>query len=63
MVASGPHGPVSLRVTGEVVLSPEITNEQTELGSGAVMTMDGAAAVSGSPHAAQRVPREPAQPG
>ncbi|MGH3271556.1 MAG: ABC transporter permease, partial [Trebonia sp.] len=49
VVASGPHGPVTLRVTGEVVLSPEITNEQTELGSGAVMTMQGAAAVSGSP--------------
>jgi predicted lysophospholipase L1 biosynthesis ABC-type transport system permease subunit len=47
--ASGPHGQVPLRVTGEVVLSPEITNEQTQLGSGAVMTMQGAAAVSGSP--------------
>jgi hypothetical protein len=46
VVASGPHGPVPLRVTGEVVLSPEITNEQTELGSGAVMTMPGAMAVS-----------------
>lgn len=49
VVASGPHGPVTLRVTGEVVLSPEITNEQTELGTGAVMTMQGATAVSGSP--------------
>jgi hypothetical protein len=49
VVASGPHGQVLLRVTGEVVLSPEITNEQTQLGSGAVMTMQGAAAVSGSP--------------
>jgi hypothetical protein len=47
--ARGPHGQVPLRVTGEVVLSPEITNEQTQLGSGAVMTMQGAAAVSGSP--------------
>jgi hypothetical protein len=46
VVASGPHGPVPLRVTGEVVLSPEITNEQTELGSGAVMTMPGAMTVS-----------------
>jgi FtsX-like permease family len=46
VVASGPHGPVSLRVTGEVVLSPEITNEQTQLGTGAVMTMPGAMAVS-----------------
>ncbi|HEX4396921.1 MAG TPA: FtsX-like permease family protein [Trebonia sp.] len=49
VVASGPHGRVPLRVTGEVVLSPEITNEQTQLGSGAVMTMQGATAVSGSP--------------
>ncbi len=49
VVASGPHGPVPLRVTGEVVLSPEITNEQTELGSGGVMTMAGALAVSPSP--------------
>jgi len=49
VVAHGPHGQVPLRVTGEVVLSPEITNEQTQLGSGAVMTMAGALAVSGSP--------------
>jgi hypothetical protein len=49
VVASGPHGPVTLRVTGEVVLSPEITNEQTELGSGGVMTMAGALAVSQLP--------------
>jgi hypothetical protein len=49
VVASGPHGPVPLRVTGEVVLSPEITNEQTELGSGGVMTMAGALAVSPLP--------------
>jgi hypothetical protein len=49
VLAKGPHGQVPLRVSGEVVLSPEITNEQTQLGSGAVMTMQGAAAVSGSP--------------
>jgi hypothetical protein len=49
VVASGPHGPVTLRVTGKVVLSPEITNEQTQLGSGGVMTLGGAAAVSRSP--------------
>jgi FtsX-like permease family len=49
VLASGPHGPVPLRVTGEVVLSPEITNEQTELGTGAVMTMAGALAVSPLP--------------
>ncbi len=49
VVASGPRGPVSLRITGEVVLSPEITNEQTQLGSGGVMTLGGAAEVSRSP--------------
>jgi hypothetical protein len=49
VVASGPHGPVTLRITGEVVLSPEITNEQTELGTGGVMTLGGAATVSRSP--------------
>jgi len=49
VTAGGPHGPVTLRVTGEVVLSPEITNEQTQLGNGGVMTMAGAAAVSQSP--------------
>jgi ABC-type antimicrobial peptide transport system permease subunit len=32
-----------------VVLSPEITNEQTQLGTSAVMTYGGAVAVSGSP--------------
>jgi hypothetical protein len=49
VVASGPHGRIALRITGEVVLSPEITNEQTQLGSGGVMTLGGAAAVSRSP--------------
>jgi predicted lysophospholipase L1 biosynthesis ABC-type transport system permease subunit len=48
VLAHGSHGPVQLRITGEVVLSPEVTNEQTQLGTGAVMTLDGAAAVSGS---------------
>jgi len=49
VVASSLHGPVTLRITGEVVLSPEITNEQTQLGSGGVMTLGGAATVSRSP--------------
>ena len=49
VLARGSHGLVSLRITGEVVLSPEITNEQTQLGTGAVMTLGGAAAVSGTP--------------
>jgi putative ABC transport system permease protein len=48
VLAHGSKGPVSLRVTGEVVLSPEITNEQTQLGTGAVMTLAAAEAVSGS---------------
>jgi len=40
------QGTVTLRITGQVVLSPEIANEQIQLGSGAVMTLQGAAAVS-----------------
>ncbi len=48
VAAHGPHGPVALRITGEVVLSPEITNEQTELGTGGVMTLGGADALSES---------------
>ena len=43
---------VRLRITGQVVLSPEITNEQAPLGTGGVMTLAGADAVSGS-----RLPR------
>ena len=42
----GPHGVVSLHITGEVVLSPEVTNEQTQLGTGGVMTLGAAEAVS-----------------
>jgi hypothetical protein len=47
--AHGVHGPVTLRITGEVVLSPEIANEQIQLGTGAVMTLGGAAAVNQAP--------------
>jgi hypothetical protein len=43
------HGPVALRIVGQVVLSPEITNEQVALGSGGVMTLAGADRVSHSP--------------
>jgi putative ABC transport system permease protein len=43
---------VALRITGQVVLTPEITNEQSRLGSGGVMTLAGADAVTGS-----RLPR------
>ena len=49
VVAHGARGPVTLRITGQVVLSPEIANEQIQLGSGAVMTLGGAAAVSQMP--------------
>ena len=42
----GPHGPVPLRIVGQIVLSPEITNEQLKLGSGAVLTLAGADALS-----------------
>ena len=44
-----PRGPVTLRVVGQVVLSPEVVNEQVPLGSGAVMTLPGATAVSQLP--------------
>jgi hypothetical protein len=42
------HGPVGLHIVGQVVLSPEITNEQVRLGTGGVMTLAGADRVSGS---------------
>ena len=47
--ARGAHGPVALHIVGQVVLSPEITNEQVQLGSGGVMTLAGASAVSRTP--------------
>jgi hypothetical protein len=43
------RGVVALRITGQVVLSPEITNEQVALGSGAVMTLGGAGTLSRTP--------------
>jgi len=49
VLAHGLHGPVQLRITGEVVLSPEVTNEQTQLGTGGVMTLGAAEAVSDMP--------------
>jgi hypothetical protein len=45
----GPRGTIPLRIVGQVVLSPEITNEQVALGHGGVMTLTGAAAVSRTP--------------
>lgn len=49
VTARGPRGPVVLRVTGQVVLSPEITNEEVALGHGGVMTLTGADALSRAP--------------
>ncbi len=43
------RGVVALRITGQVVLSPEITNEQVKLGSGGVMTLAGAATLGRTP--------------
>ena len=43
------RGMVALRVTGQIVLSPEITNEQVKLGTGGVMTLAGAQALSRTP--------------
>jgi hypothetical protein len=52
ITARGARGPVVLHVVGQVILSPEITNEQAQLGTGAVMTLAGADALSGT-----RLPR------
>jgi hypothetical protein len=46
-IARGARGPVTLHIVGQVVVSPEITNEQAQLGSGGVMTLAGADALSG----------------
>ena len=43
------RGMVALRVTGQIVLSPEITNEQVKLGTGGVMTLAGAQTLSRTP--------------
>ena len=40
------RGAVTLRITGQIVLSPEITNEQVKLGTGGVMTLAGAQSLS-----------------
>jgi len=49
VTARGQRGPVTLRITGKVVLTPEITNEQTQLGNGGVMTLAAAEALSQQP--------------
>ena len=43
------HRPVALHIVGQVVLSPEITNEQVPLGRGGVMTLAGLNKVNGAP--------------
>ena len=43
------RGMVMLRITGQIVLSPEITNEQVKLGTGGVMTLAGARTLSRAP--------------
>ena len=43
------RGMVTLRVTGQIVLSPEITNEEVKLGTGGVMTLTGAQTISRIP--------------
>ena len=43
------RGMAALRITGQIVLSPEITNEQVRLGAGGVMTLTGAQALSRTP--------------
>jgi FtsX-like permease family len=45
-MAPGARGPVALHIVGQVVLSPEITNEQVQLGGGGVTTLAGADALS-----------------
>ena len=48
-MARSARGPVALHIVGQVVLSPEIINEQAQLGSGAVMTLPGVDALSRQP--------------
>ena len=63
ITARGARGPVALHIVGQVVLSPEITNEQVQLGGGGVMTMAGANALSKAPLPRNMFPvqlREPA---
>ena len=61
ITARGARGPVALHIVGQVVLSPEITNEQVQLGGGGVMTMAGANALSKGAIAPQHVPRRAAR--
>ena len=49
ITARGARGPLALHIVGQVVLSPEITNEQVQLGGGGVMTLAGADALSKAP--------------
>ena len=49
ITARSARGPVALHIVGQVVLSPDITNEQVPLGGGGVMTLAGATALSSAP--------------
>jgi predicted lysophospholipase L1 biosynthesis ABC-type transport system permease subunit len=46
VTAQGAVTPVALHIVGQVVLSPDITNEQVPLGGGGVMTLAGAKTLS-----------------
>jgi predicted lysophospholipase L1 biosynthesis ABC-type transport system permease subunit len=46
------RGPVTLHIVGQVVVAPDITNEQVPLGGGGLMALTGAAALS-----SERLPR------
>ena len=63
ITARGARGPVTLHIVGQVVLSPEITNEQVPLGSGGVMTLAGAQALSSTPLARNVFPVQLRRPG
>jgi putative ABC transport system permease protein len=49
VTARTPRGSRDLHIVGQVVVSPDITNEQVPLGGGGVMTLTGAAALSSGP--------------
>jgi ABC-type lipoprotein release transport system permease subunit len=49
VTARGPHAARTLRIVGQVVLSPEIDNEDVALGHGTVMTLPGARVLGRAP--------------
>jgi len=62
ITARGARGPVALHIVGQVMLSPEITNEQVQLGGGGVMTLTGANALSKAPLPRNMFPVQLRQP-